>query len=515
MIGFAFDGTGYGDDRAVWGGEFMIADYRSYRRVGHLRYALLPGGDAGVRNPCRMALSHLSAAGLDWDSRLPSVAACTDAGAHRAGPPAEDRAELAADLEHGPAVRRDVLADRHLPPDRVRGRGGHALRRSGPAGDRGLRRRRTASPLDTTGSAIIADPMPVLRAAADDVLGGTPTAIIAARFHHAVADLVADVALVLRDQTMINTVALSGGVFLNVLLTRLCVDRLLDRDFRVLRHSEVPPSDAGIALGQLVIGAQISGGRSYAMCLAVPGAVLDIWEKDGTKMAKVDFGGVEKEVCCEFVPDIAVGDYTIVHVGFALQRLDEKSAKETLANFERMGELEMEFGDAWARAAKEAGAPRPDVSEVQQVKYIDEFNDPDLAAAAARRHPRHGDPALGPDGGLRRPDALDHPARHRPVDPRTDRDDPRAGLPGLRDPAGADRQGAGDRLPPGRDLLLVRRHAPGAGQRPRPVPDQEPGRRRAGRLLPAGRAEDRSGEPGPARSSSSASASRPRRRRTP
>jgi len=83
--------------------------------------------------------------------------------------------------------------------------------------------------------------------------------------------------------------------------------------------------------------------------------VLDIWETDGTRMATVDFGGVKKEVCLEFVPDIAIGDYTIVHVGFALQRLDEKSAKETLANFERMGELELEFGDAWARAAKEAG----------------------------------------------------------------------------------------------------------------------------------------------------------------
>jgi hydrogenase expression/formation protein HypC len=91
------------------------------------------------------------------------------------------------------------------------------------------------------------------------------------------------------------------------------------------------------------------------MCLAVPGAVLDIWDKDGTRMARVDFGGVEKEVCLEFVPDLQVGDYTIVHVGFALQRLDEESAKETLANFERMGELELEFGDPWARAAKEAG----------------------------------------------------------------------------------------------------------------------------------------------------------------
>ena len=64
-----------------------------------------------------------------------------------------------------------------------------------------------------------------------------------------------------RGTHALSSVALSGGVFLNVLLTGLCVDRLLDRDFRVLRHSEVPPSDAGIALGQLVIGAQISGGR--------------------------------------------------------------------------------------------------------------------------------------------------------------------------------------------------------------------------------------------------------------
>lgn len=91
------------------------------------------------------------------------------------------------------------------------------------------------------------------------------------------------------------------------------------------------------------------------MCLAVPGKVLEIWESDGTRMANVDFGGVIKDVCLEFVPDIAVGDYAIVHVGFALQQLDEASAMETLALFERMGEMEMEFGDPWARAAKESG----------------------------------------------------------------------------------------------------------------------------------------------------------------
>jgi hydrogenase expression/formation protein HypC len=91
------------------------------------------------------------------------------------------------------------------------------------------------------------------------------------------------------------------------------------------------------------------------MCLAVPGKVIEIWDTETTRMAKVDFGGITKEVCVAFVPDIQVGEYTIVHVGFALQRLDEKSALETLAIFASLGELEMEFGDPWDRAAVEAG----------------------------------------------------------------------------------------------------------------------------------------------------------------
>ncbi|MCS0639515.1 HypC/HybG/HupF family hydrogenase formation chaperone [Streptomyces sp. LP05-1] len=95
------------------------------------------------------------------------------------------------------------------------------------------------------------------------------------------------------------------------------------------------------------------------MCLAVPGRVLDIEERDGTRMARVDFGGVVKDVCLEYVPDMEVGDYAIVHVGFALQRLDEESARQTLDLFENLGVLEEEFGDAWGRAAREAGADRP------------------------------------------------------------------------------------------------------------------------------------------------------------
>jgi hydrogenase expression/formation protein HypC len=94
------------------------------------------------------------------------------------------------------------------------------------------------------------------------------------------------------------------------------------------------------------------------MCLAVPGRVLTIAEVDGTLMADVDFGGVRKRVCLQYIPDATVGEYVVVHVGFAIQRLDEQSARETLANFERLGILEQEFGDGFARAAQEAGPER-------------------------------------------------------------------------------------------------------------------------------------------------------------
>jgi hydrogenase expression/formation protein HypC len=82
------------------------------------------------------------------------------------------------------------------------------------------------------------------------------------------------------------------------------------------------------------------------MCLGVPGKVEQVWDADGTRMATVDFGGVRKEVCLAYVPDVVVGDYTIVHVGFAITQLDEQEAQETLALFREMGALEEELNSA-------------------------------------------------------------------------------------------------------------------------------------------------------------------------
>ncbi len=91
VLGFAFDGTGYGPDGAVWGGEVLLADYKGYRRLSHLKYVPLPGGDVSVLRPYRMALAHLWAAGLPWDPDLAPVRAC----------PTDERRVLAHQLETG------------------------------------------------------------------------------------------------------------------------------------------------------------------------------------------------------------------------------------------------------------------------------------------------------------------------------------------------------------------------------------------------------------------------------
>lgn len=80
------------------------------------------------------------------------------------------------------------------------------------------------------------------------------------------------------------------------------------------------------------------------MCLGVPGQVTEIYEANGTRLGRVDFGGIVKEVCLAYVPEVAVGDYTIVHVGFAITRLDEQSARESLALFRSMGALAENLG---------------------------------------------------------------------------------------------------------------------------------------------------------------------------
>jgi hydrogenase expression/formation protein HypC len=117
------------------------------------------------------------------------------------------------------------------------------------------------------------------------------------------------------------------------------------------------------------------------MCLAIPGRVEQITEGD-VRMGRVNFGGVVKNVCLDYVPDVVVGDYTIVHVGFALSKIDEKSALETLELFEKMGALEEELAseeEAFARAADRPQSPCPDGScdpSAEDARNVDEAGSP-------------------------------------------------------------------------------------------------------------------------------------------
>jgi hydrogenase expression/formation protein HypC len=96
------------------------------------------------------------------------------------------------------------------------------------------------------------------------------------------------------------------------------------------------------------------------MCLAVPGRIAEIFEEHGTRMARLDFGGIHKTVCLAYLPDAVVGDYAIVHVGFAISRIDEASAQETLRHFRELGILEEELGDVADHAyAPPAPCPIP------------------------------------------------------------------------------------------------------------------------------------------------------------
>jgi hydrogenase expression/formation protein HypC len=110
------------------------------------------------------------------------------------------------------------------------------------------------------------------------------------------------------------------------------------------------------------------------MCLAIPGKVEEITTEGGLRMGRVNFGGVVKKVCLDYVPEVEVGDYTIVHVGFALSKIDEETARQTLEDFRAMGVLDEELGseeEAFARAAAAPQSACPDGScAVESAKTV-------------------------------------------------------------------------------------------------------------------------------------------------
>ncbi|BCB91901.1 carbamoyltransferase HypF [Phytohabitans suffuscus] len=252
VIGVAFDGTGYGTDGAVWGGEVLVAGYKSFRRAAHLAYVPLAGGDASVLRPYRMALAHLRAAGVPWDPDLPPVAACPDG----------ERAVLGHQLQTGfgcvPTSSMGRLFDAVASLAGLRHTVDHEAEAATALEGRARAYTGAVEPYRfalTGDDPVRADPGPVLRAAVRDLRDGAPAGYLAARFHAGVAALVADLAEACRERTGLSVVALGGGVFQNALLLRAARDGLEARGFTVLRPRSLPPNDGGIALGQILVAA--------------------------------------------------------------------------------------------------------------------------------------------------------------------------------------------------------------------------------------------------------------------
>jgi len=264
VVGFAFDGTGYGGDATVWGGEVLIADYRGFRRFAHLRAVPLPGGDAAVRRPYRMALAHLWSAGVAWGLDVPPVAAC---------PPAERRVlahQLATGLGCVPTTSMGRLFDAVSSLLGIRHRADFEAQ---AAIELEAYARRSPDDLDawrgrygftvaqpTPDSSLVADAAPVVRSLVRDVRRGLPVAAASAGLHGAVVALVVDIARRARRLRGLETVILTGGVFQNILLWTGARRALRADGFTVLGHRRVPPNDGGIALGQLAVSAAMPTG---------------------------------------------------------------------------------------------------------------------------------------------------------------------------------------------------------------------------------------------------------------
>ena len=253
VIGVAFDGTGFGTDGTIWGGEVLVADLRDVERVAHLETVPLPGGAAAIAEPWRMAAAHLAAV---YGDALPDGLAVRDRHADRweavlaaaqAGvnsPPTSSMGRLldavAAVLGVRDAVNYEGQAAIELEQRATGGGTGYPIGGYPIAVD------------DHDGSLVIRGAY-LVRAVVDDLLGGAPVPVIADRVHHAVSAVTVEVCERVRGDSGLATVALSGGVFQNVLLVERTAAGLRERGFEVLTHGQVPPNDGGISLGQAVI----------------------------------------------------------------------------------------------------------------------------------------------------------------------------------------------------------------------------------------------------------------------
>jgi hydrogenase maturation protein HypF len=265
VLGIALDGLGWGDDGTIWGGEFLLADYRNSTRLGSLKPVAMPGGDAASREPWRNLYAHLTAE-MGWAELTMNFAELEVFRDLEARP----RATLDAMMRSGTNAPKAsscgrlfdaVAAALGLCRDRQGHEGEAASRLEAIVCEQTLRDEddELAYPFsipNLRGSNLpYIEPLAMWRALLGDLILDTPAPVIAARFHKGLAKIVAAMAQKLAGDGRFVTVALSGGCFQNKVLAEQAASRLRAAGFTVLTHTLVPPNDGGIALGQAAVAA--------------------------------------------------------------------------------------------------------------------------------------------------------------------------------------------------------------------------------------------------------------------
>jgi len=253
VIGVAFDGFGLGDDGSAWGGEFLVCDLERATRVGHLRPVRLPGGDAAVRHPWRMALAHAADAG------------CLTQAIRLLDPDPEELEVVRGQIESGLASPMTTSAGRLF--DAVSALSG-VCRLATYEGQPAMLLEQAAEhasreypyEIEQSDGRLVLDMRPTVRAVVRDLGRDRPAGAVSGRFHRTLAAAILEICRDIRGGYGVNAVCLAGGVFQNDLLVSDVAVRLSVVGFDVYVPHAVPAGDGGISLGQVVVANARSGG---------------------------------------------------------------------------------------------------------------------------------------------------------------------------------------------------------------------------------------------------------------
>jgi hydrogenase maturation protein HypF len=260
VAGLAFDGTGWGEDGRVWGGEALVADLRGYSRVARLRYAPLPGGDLAVRTPWRSALGYLVAGG-DPDGVFALAFRGVDP---RELDVARRQAERGLNAPEASSMGRlfDAAAAVLGLRRRMAYEGQAPMELEALAGERPAAA--LPFPVEERDGTLVMDPLPLLRALDERVRSGADPADLAAGFHESVAETAVRVARAAADATGTRRVALGGGCFQNARLTATVRRGLEARGLEPLLPRALGPGDGAVSYGQAAVAAALLHDRMEA-----------------------------------------------------------------------------------------------------------------------------------------------------------------------------------------------------------------------------------------------------------